>query len=133
MGAGGKKVTDFFNIPRNRKVLKLSKLKGTEGDSIVFFESYFHPRIHLNLEENFNLPLYRLLEEKFGIIVDRSNEHISAQTAGSVAKKLKVASAAPILVRERYVYDPGDRPVEYNIGYYRADKFTYSIDIRREF
>jgi GntR family transcriptional regulator len=37
----------------------------------------------------------------------------------------------PILVRERFVYDPGDRPVEYNIGFYRADKFTYSIDIKK--
>jgi len=35
------------------------------------------------------------------------------------------------LVRERFVSDPGNRPIEYNIGFYIAEKFTYSIDIKR--
>lgn len=127
------KLAKFFNINPKRSVLKLSRLRGLHGEPFVYFESYFHPRIELNLEDNFNMPLYRLLEEKFGIVVERSSEHISARLAGGrMGKKLKVDANAPILFRERYVYDPGDRPVEYNIGYYRSDKFTYSIDIKKE-
>jgi GntR family transcriptional regulator len=126
------KIANFFNINQGRTILKLSRLRGLHGEPFVYFESYFHPRIELNLEDNFNMPLYRLLEEKLGIIVVRSSEHISARSAGRMGKKLKVDTQAPILVRERYVYDPGDRPVEYNIGYYRSDKFTYSIDIKKE-
>lgn len=126
------KIANFFNIHPDRTVLKLSRLRGLHGEPFVFFESYFHPRIELNLEDNIHMPLYRLLEEKFGIVVVRSSEHISARTAGRMGKKLKVDAQAPILVRERYVYDPGDRPVEYNIGYYRSDKFIYSIDIKKE-
>jgi GntR family transcriptional regulator len=127
------KIAQFFNIKPHRKVLKLSRLRGFKGEPVVYFESYFHPRIEFNLEENFNRPLYKLLEEKFGIVVVRSSEHISALLAGSrIGKKLKVDSHAPILFRERFVYDPGNRPIEYNIGYYRSDKFTYSIDIKKE-
>jgi len=126
-----KKVTDFFNIPRNRKVLKLSKLKGTEGDSIVFFESYFHPRIGVNDKDDFDIPLYTMLEQKYGVIVVRSSENISARLAGDIGKKLKIAASAPVLLRERFVYDAGDRPIEYNVGYYRSDKFIYSIDIKK--
>ncbi|HEY6901327.1 MAG TPA: GntR family transcriptional regulator [Puia sp.] len=125
------KVSRFFNIRLHKTVLKLSKLKGSEGDPIVYFESYFHPRIALVPEDDFSRPLYTLLEEKFGVLVVRSNENISAALAGSLAATLQVSAQSPILVRERFVYDPGDRPIEYNLGYYRADKFTYSIDIKK--
>jgi GntR family transcriptional regulator len=72
-----------------------------------------------------------MLEQKYGVVVVRSNEHIMAQLAGNKAKKLKVKAHDPVLVRERFVYDPGERPIEYNLGYYRSDKFIYSIDIMK--
>ena len=126
-----KKITEFFGITRNKKVLKLSKLKGTEGDSIVYFESYFHPRIGVDENDDFDIPLYTMLEKKYGIVVVRSVENISARLAGSIGKKLKIEASAPVLFRERFVYDVGERPIEYNIGFYRSDKFIYSIDIKK--
>ncbi|MES2646032.1 MAG: GntR family transcriptional regulator [Bacteroidota bacterium] len=124
-------LANFFKIDLDRPVLKLSKLKGTGDDPIVFFESYFHPRIGLTKEDDFTIPLYTMLEEKYGVKVVRSSEQITAKRAGRMASKLDIAADAPILYRERFVYDPGDRPIEYNVGYYRSDKFTYSIDIRK--
>jgi GntR family transcriptional regulator len=124
-------IARFFNIPEDKQVLKLSKLKGTgDGTPIVFFESYFHPRIGIRQDDDFSVPLYSMLQMKYGIRVVRSSENISAKTAGRLAKKLRVQAASPVLVRERFVYDPGDRPIEYNLGYYRSDKFIYSIDIK---
>lgn len=129
--AANKKISDFFNITKDIKVLKLSKLKGTAGDTIVYFESYFHPRIGVTDKDDFNISLYNMLEKKYGVVVVRSSENIGAQLAGKVSKKLKIGSADPVLFRERFVYDAGDRPVEYNLGYYRSDKFIYSIDIKK--
>ena len=125
------KIARFFNIPLHRNVIRLTRLRGAGGEPFVYFESFFHPRIGLTEDEDFNTPLYRLLEEKFGVVVVRSNEHISARLAGPLAKKLQADPHSPILLRERYVFDPGDRPIEYNVGYYRSDKFTYSIDIKK--
>ena len=125
-------IRTFFNSKSEKKILKLSKLKGeASGDPIVYFESYFHPRIGLSENDEFNRPLYAMLEEKFGVIVNRSYENISAKLAGAVAKKLKTDPGSPVLFRERFVYDIGDRAVEYNIGYYRSDKFIYSINIKK--
>ena len=126
-----KKLTDFFNIAKNTKVLKLSKLKGTAGDTIVYFESYFHPRIGINEKDDFDVPLYTMLERKYGVVVVRSSENISARLAGHLGKKLKIGASQPVLFRERFVYAAGDRPIEYNLGYYRSDKFIYSIDIMK--
>ncbi len=123
------KTATFFNIRPKTQITKLSKLKGVDNKPIVYFESYFHPRITLIDTDDLNLPLYQLLKDKFGISVVRSAEHISARQAGTVAGMLNVSKIEPILFRERFVYDPGDRPIEYNVGYYRSDKFVYSIEI----
>ena len=126
-----KKILDFFNVTKNTKIFKLSKLKGAHDDTIVYFESYFHPRIGVTEKDNFQIPLYTMLEKKYGVVVVRSSENISAQLAGKVSEKLKIPKTDAVLFRERFVYDAGDRPVEYNLGYYRSDKFTYSIDIKK--
>jgi GntR family transcriptional regulator len=125
------KLSHFFRIKKNTEVLQLQRLRAIAGEPVVYFESAFHPRIGLTEADDFNRPLYQLLEEKFGIVVVRSNEHIRAQLAGTMGKKVNLHAGDPVLVRERFVYDPGDRPIEYNIGFYRADKFTYSIDIKK--
>lgn len=124
------KLIQFFNISPEKKLLKLSKLKGTKDGPIVYFESYFHPRIGVAITDDFSMPLYTLLESKYGVRVAKSDENISAKLAGNLGSKLQVAKESPILVRERFVYDPGDRPIEYNLGYYRSDKFTYSISTK---
>jgi GntR family transcriptional regulator len=122
----------FFNIPEGTRVLCLRRLRGSEDVPFVYFESYFHPSIGLTGQEDFSRPLYEILELDFHVIPTLSRERIKARLCtAAIAKKLHASPGEAILVRERFVYDPGERPVEYNIGYYRADKFTYSIDFRR--
>ncbi|VXD13248.1 GntR family transcriptional regulator [Marinoscillum sp. 108] len=124
------RISNFLNVDPGFKVLKLSRLKGTE-EPLVYFESYFQPRIGLTGNEDFSKPLYDILERDYHSIPAISKENIKAGLAGSKAKKLKIGENDPILIRERYVSDPGNRPLEYNIGYYRSDMFTYTIEIRR--
>jgi GntR family transcriptional regulator len=128
-----KKLATFFNVEVGRKVLKLSKLKGTKegAQPIVYFESFFHPRIGVNEQDDFDIPLYTMLERKYGVRVVKSSENISALIAGKMARKLKIKQGDPILFRERFVLDAGDRPIEYNIGFYRSDRFIYSININK--
>lgn len=122
----------FFSIPHQTKVVKLSRLRDDENGPFVYFESYFHPRIGITPDENFKQPLYELLEEKFKILPATSLERIKARLATQItANRLEIKKGKPILIRERFVSDPGDRPIEYNIGFYVAEKFTYSIEIKR--
>src|SRR6218665_1953790 len=124
-----KSICDFLNVRQGTKVLKLSRLKG-ERVPVVYFESYFQPRIGLTGKEDFNRPLYDILENDYHSVPAISKEEIRASLAGGMAKLLRVKKSEPILVRERFVSDPGNRPLEYNIGFYRSDKFTYSIEIK---
>jgi GntR family transcriptional regulator len=48
-----------------------------------------------------------------------------------LSEKLEIKTGEPLLKRKRFVYDPGGRPIEYNVGYYRADSFAYTIESER--
>nr|MBD3621081.1 GntR family transcriptional regulator [Sunxiuqinia sp.] len=126
------KLASFFKVEEQTRVLRLSRVRGDDAGPFVYFESYFHPRIGLTGKEDFTRPLYEILEDDFHVVPSLSKEKIKARLATSItAKRLSIAAGDPVLVRERLVYDPGDRPLEYNIGFYCADKFAYTIDIKR--
>lgn len=127
-------VIKFFNIntKNNIKCLVLERVRGKKEYPFVYFISYFNPAIQLTGEENFTKPLYEILEKDYNIIVKTSKEKINARLAGDyIAEKLDIDSNDPILIRERFVYDINNIPIEYNIGYYRADSFTYTIEAER--
>lgn len=123
------KVLQFFGLSEGTEVLKMERLRGKDSGPFVFFISYFHPRIGLTGKEDFNRPLYDILQEDYSISVKLSQEEITASAASQeLADKLELNLGDPILKRKRFVFDPGRRPVEFNIGYYRADSFVYTVE-----
>lgn len=52
--------------------------------------------------------------------------------SAGMAQKLGISEGDPVLVRKRFVLDRDGKPVEYNVGYYRADSFTYSIEFTND-
>lgn len=128
-----KEAAEFFGIEPGRRLLCLERLRGKPDLPFVFFISYFNPSIPMSVSEDMSRPLYEILHDRYGITVKTSREQISAKGAsGELAEKLGVSAGDPILVRKRFVLDESNSPVEYNIGYYRADSFTYSIECTNE-
>lgn len=127
-----KEAARILEISGNKKVLQLARLRGTPKGPFVYFISWFHPRIGLTGKEDFSRPLYEILEREYATIVNVSKEEITACAADrEMAHRLRMEPGSPILKRKRVVYDPGHRPVEYNVGYYRGDSFTYTIESER--
>lgn len=128
-------IANFFHFPEEeegKRCIVLERLRGNKEYPFVYFISYFNPAIPLTGEENFTHPLYEILEKSYGIVVKTSKEEITARLAGEfIAEKLEIKASAPILIRKRFVYDINNVPIEYNIGYYRADSFTYTIEAER--
>ena len=128
-------IGNFFNvIPHSptERCLVLERVRGNKEYPFVYFISYFNPSIPMTGDEDFTKPLYELLETQYHITVKTSKEEISARLAGEfIAEKLEINASDPILIRKRFVYDTNNIPIEYNIGYYRADSFTYTIEAER--
>ena len=111
-------IASFFNVAVGTKVWKLSRLRGLKEGPFVYFESYFHPRIGLKGTEDFTRPLYDILENDYHVIPTVSKEKIKAKSASKItADRLRIDAGEPVLVRERFVSDPGEKPIEYNIGF----------------
>ena len=125
-------VANFFEIKSDRKVLKMERVRGKPDEPFVYFASYFHPRVGLTGDEDFKKPLYEMLENDHSVIATLSREEISAKAADTfIAAKLKIAIDDAVLFRKRFVFDQGERPIEYNIGYYKADSFVYTVESSR--
>ena len=124
-----KDIANFFGISDEQRCVVMERLRGNTSFPFVYFISYFNPRLPISGEENFSMPLYDMLEQNYGIYVKTSKEEVSARLAGeNKAAKLEISPNDPILIRKRFVYDENNVPVEYNIGYYRADSFTYTLE-----
>ena len=122
---------DLGSSPDTRCVV-MERVRGKKEYPFVYFISYFNPNIPLTGEEDYTRPLYEMLETQYNIVVKTSKEEISARLAGEfIAEKLEIKSNDPILIRRRFVYDVNGVPIEYNVGYYRADSFTYTIEAER--
>lgn len=125
-------VAAMLQIDEGKEILKMERLRGLDKGPFVYFISYFHPRVGLTGKEDFSRHLYEILEQDYSTVPSVSKEKISAMAANSLlAKKLNIKKGDPLLFRKRLVCDPGDRPIEYNLGYYRGDSFAYEIDIKR--
>lgn len=125
-------LANFFGIKTDRKILKMERVRGKTNEPFVYFASYFHPRIGLTGNEDFKRPLYEILETDYSVIATLSKEEISAKAADPIiAEKLVIPVGSPILFRKRFVFDQGERPIEYNLGYYKADSFVYTVESTR--
>ncbi|WDF57327.1 GntR family transcriptional regulator [Mucilaginibacter sp. KACC 22063] len=122
----------FFEIKSDKKILKMERVRGKPDGPFVYFISYFHPRVGLTGDEDFKKPLYEMLENEHATVASLSKEEISAHAADEViAEKLQIKVGDPVLFRKRFVFDQGERPIEYNLGYYKADSFVYTVESRR--
>ncbi|HTH82751.1 MAG TPA: GntR family transcriptional regulator [Mucilaginibacter sp.] len=125
-------IANFFEIKTDRKVLKMEKVRGKSYEPFVYFVSYFHPRVGLTGDEDFKRPLYEILENDHSVVATLSREEISAIAADTfIAEKLRIAAGDPVLFRKRLVFDQGERPIEFNLGYYKADSFVYTVESTR--
>jgi GntR family transcriptional regulator len=124
-------VTNFFQINNDKKVLKLERLKGGGENPFVYFVSYFHPRVQLTGDEDLKRPLNEILED-YKVVPNLLKEDISAKAAPKfIAEKLEIQQGEPILLTKRFVYDQVNKPILYNLGYFKADSFVYTIESRR--
>lgn len=127
-----KSVIEAFQIEEDTKLVRVERLRGDDQGPFVHFISWFHPRVGLTGKENFDQPLYKILEEELSVYPIRSSEELKAIPADKkIAEYLNIQVGDPVLFRKRKVYDSGDRIIEYNTGFYQGDQFTYSIDIKR--
>jgi GntR family transcriptional regulator len=126
-------VAGALHLTAGTKVLCLDRVRGWEGQPVVRFRSFLHPRLGLTIGDDFNQPLYTLIQDRCGIIADQSNEELTAVAADRrLTRVLAVKTGSPLLRRTRTVFDTRRQPMEYSIVHYRGDRFELSLTLRQQ-
>ncbi len=122
-----------LGIEPSTVVLRLERVLATPDGPLGRVRSWFHPRLALTGKEDFRKPLYDILERDLGTIASSAHEEIAAVAADAeLARALQVNRNSPVLLRRRAVLDSQDRPLEFAIAWYRADRAKRQIRLLRD-
>ena len=131
-------IKEVFGLEKEKESISpvLYRQSGVK-EADIFFKSYFNPSLNLDKDNDFIkgnfLKLYDYLEKNYGIFTMVSDEEITAMIPTEELQKiLNISDKIPVLCRKRLVYDRFGQKIEYNVGYYRADRFSYNINLKRE-
>ena len=121
-----------LRLEAGRKVVRVQRLRGWLDERIVLTVSWLHPRLGLRGDEDFDRPLYAVIEEASGVVPVRSIERITACLADEErAAALGVTVGSALLLRKRTTLDANDGPVEFNVNWYRSDVHSLRMDLKR--
>ncbi len=117
---------------KDQRLLRMARVRGYDGVPAVYSISWFHPCTGLEAGDDFSIPLYDIIHRKSSLVAKISREEIRATLADEdLAARLGCETGLPVLERRRIAEAAGGRRLEFNLNYYRGDRFTYSINIER--
>ena len=114
------------------QVWRLSRVRGWNQQPTLQSISWFHPRLPLKGNEEFNRPLYEVIEEATDVRPHHAQEEFLAISPNaSLARLLLVTKGTPLLLRRHTVFDAGSRPFEFAEVHYVSSRFTLTLDMQR--
>lgn len=115
----------------NQPVVSLQRVALVENKAIALLTSYLPARLVPELEkQDLNgQSLYRILEERYGIVMARAENTIEVvRCAADQAALFGIPVGTPLLQVEGKTYDRKEQFVEFARVSYRADRFRFTIE-----
>jgi GntR family transcriptional regulator len=128
-------VRDRLKLTGDAQVLRIEKIRSVEQSPFSYVLNYLASDIGKDIHsEDLTLkPLLMILEENLGLVAARAEQTVEATIADSrVASLLDIRVGDPLLKVERVVYDPNQKPIEYVSVLYRADKYFFTVKLKRK-
>lgn len=125
-------VREALDLGHDAQVLRLHRLRRVEGTPVVASLEYLAPWSGLTEGDDFSGSLYAALDAR-GHPVEDADQTISARLAApETARLLELPPHAPVLVFYRTSFDVSGRPLVYEESACRADRFNYTVRLRRQ-
>jgi GntR family transcriptional regulator len=128
-------VRRLLGLDEGKEVVRIEKVRLVDKSPFSYLINYL-PLEYGGKIESADLttkPLLMILEEELGLKADEAVQSIEATTADAeVARLLEVWIGAPLLKVERTVFDTAGGPIEHVSVLYRADKYKFTVKLRRE-
>lgn len=131
---GSKEIRQKLAVPADAELLYIERVGYIDETPILVEHSWWPAELVPGLEnEDVHIPdyLYALVEKKYNVPVIRAEETLTAEAAdAATAKILNITPDQPIVVLRRITYSAGNRVIEVRTTKGRADKFSYTTEIR---
>jgi len=128
------KVAHMLEIEEGDQAHFFQRLRFIDGEPMVLSRTYVPFALCPGLIEDdlANASLYALLEGKYHLNLDRSRRMLEAAGANeSEANHLGISIGEPLILIRSITYLEGGRPVEYDIGLHRGDRFRFEAEVYR--
>jgi GntR family transcriptional regulator len=117
-----------------KELTVIKRLRHIDDDPFSYTLNYLPVKIgeRIPRKDLYSVPLLRILQEHLKIPIVRAHETIEAAPADpDIARKLGIPVLYPVMHVKRVMYTSRNRPFELVEIYYRADKYHYSLNMRR--
>lgn len=123
-------LADIFNMEPGMLLYYLQRVRTGDGQEIVYFESYFPMDSKLPMEDAaYDGSIYEMLRQRGIMAVFVKEQFDCLCPSEEIQKKLVMGENIPVLRRRRVSYDEAGKVVEYTIGYYRGDRYSYHVEM----
>lgn len=115
------------------RVVVITRLRVGDGEPFIYEESYLPWNTFKDiLEMDLTGSMYRLIYERFGVTLARSEQTIRAVNLNApIASCLNLPENAAAFFMESLTYDENNLPVELLFSYYRGDKYVFEVELGR--
>lgn len=127
-------VARALQVPAGSSVLRVVRVRADDKAPLTYTECFLplefsHTLTRGALERK---ALVQMLEEA-GIRISSAEQDFTCIAAGAQpARELQIAPGDPVWKIHRVLFDPGNRPIQLLLGWYRADRFEIRMRLSRE-
>lgn len=123
-------LSKVFGVMEDSFLYFLERVRTGDGQEIVYFQSYFTLDTNLPMGEDVEIEsVYAILKENGIIPVHVDEQFDCLMPSAHIQRKLGMKQAMPVLRRKRISYNMKRKAIEYTVGYYRGDRYTYHLEM----
>jgi GntR family transcriptional regulator len=124
-------VRTHLRLEPNVEALLISRLRLADGEPIAVLKSWIPTTLGITAGDDFSDSLYELFARR-GTVPLHAEQVLDAVNADvETASLLGVPRRTALLLVTRTTFGAQDTPIEYVAGWYRADRYRYSVRLSR--
>ncbi|MGE5675674.1 MAG: GntR family transcriptional regulator [Mycobacterium leprae] len=129
--AAGRRAQQALAIGENEPVARVERLRLGDGKPMAIEVSHIPAALVPGLlNEDLSGSLYKLLRERYGLMLRQATQSLEAVAARPhEAKLLGVREGTPLLMLERVVHNEHGRPIEFAQSFYRGDRYRFMVSL----
>jgi GntR family transcriptional regulator len=124
-----------LDLTGSDEIVQVTRVRYMDGIPLVI-ETVAVPADRCPGLENADLntqSLYTILEQRYGLPLDRASQTLAARVAGDFeAKWLEIEPGAPVITLEGITLLESGEPIEHFTAHYRGDRFAFAFESTRE-